>query len=66
MKYAAENYGVSAVGVTVSEEQAKLGRELCGELPVEIRLQDYRDITGQFDHVVSLGMFEHVKKLPHI
>jgi len=60
MKYASENYGISAVGVTVSEEQANLGRELCGELPVEIRLQDYREVTGQFDHVVSLGMFEHV------
>ncbi|MCH8247213.1 MAG: cyclopropane fatty acyl phospholipid synthase [Bacteroidetes bacterium] len=60
MKYAAENYGVSAVGVTVSEEQAALGRELCEGLPVEIRLQDYRDVTDQFDHVVSIGMFEHV------
>lgn len=60
MKYAAENYGASAVGVTVSEEQAALGRTLCEGLPIEIRLQDYRDLTGQFDHVVSLGMFEHV------
>lgn len=60
MKHAAENYGVSAVGVTISEEQAKLGREICKDLPVEIRLQDYRDVNEQFDHVVSLGMFEHV------
>jgi len=60
MKYAAEKYGVSAVGVTVSEKQAELGRDLCKGLPVEIQLQDYRDATGQFDHVVSLGMFEHV------
>jgi cyclopropane-fatty-acyl-phospholipid synthase len=60
MKYTAENYGVSAVGVTISEEQAKLGREICQGVPVEIRLQDYRDVTGRFDHVVSLGMFEHV------
>ena len=60
MKYAAEHYGARAVGVTVSEEQAALGRELCKGLPVEFRLQDYRDVTGQFDHVVSLGMFEHV------
>lgn len=60
IKYAAENYGVSAVGVTVSEEQAALGRQMCEGLPVEIRLQDYRDVTGQYDHVVSLGMFEHV------
>ena len=60
MKFAAENYGASAVGVTVSEEQVKLGRELCEGLPIEFRLQDYRDVAGRFDHVVSLGMFEHV------
>src|SRR5262249_7528429 len=35
-------------------------REICADLPVEIRNQDYRDLTGSFDHVVSLGMFEHV------
>jgi cyclopropane-fatty-acyl-phospholipid synthase len=46
--------------VTISEEQATLGREICEGLPVEIRLQDYRDVTGRFDRVVSLGMFEHV------
>jgi cyclopropane-fatty-acyl-phospholipid synthase len=60
LKYAAENYGVSGVGVTVSKEQVELGRQMCAGLPVEIRLQDYRDVTGRFDHVVSLGMFEHV------
>jgi cyclopropane-fatty-acyl-phospholipid synthase len=60
MKYAAENYGVSVVGVTVSEEQVELGRTLCEGLPVEFRLQDYRDVSEQFDHVVSIGMFEHV------
>jgi cyclopropane-fatty-acyl-phospholipid synthase len=60
VKYAAEKYGVAAVGVTVSREQVALGRELCEGLPVEFRLQDYREVTGSFDHVVSLGMFEHV------
>lgn len=60
MKYAAENYGASAVGVTVSEEQANLGRERCKGLPIKFLLQDYRDVTGQYDHVISLGMFEHV------
>jgi cyclopropane-fatty-acyl-phospholipid synthase len=60
IKYAAEKYGVRAVGVTVSEEQMKLGRELCAGLPVEIRLQDYRDVDEKFDHIVSVGMFEHV------
>lgn len=60
-KFAAEKYGVSVVGVTVSKEQVKLAQENCAGLPVEIRLQDYRDIKNeQFDHIVSLGMFEHV------
>jgi cyclopropane-fatty-acyl-phospholipid synthase len=60
IKYAAERYRVEAVGITVSAEQASLGRDLCAGLPVEIRLQDYRDIDEPFDHIVSVGMFEHV------
>ncbi len=60
VKYAAEKYGVQAVGITVSKEQVKLGNELCRGLPVEIRMQDYRDVSEKFDHIVSLGMFEHV------
>lgn len=59
-KYAAEKYGVEVVGITVSKEQAAIGKESCKDLPVEIRLQDYRDIDEKFDHVVSIGMFEHV------
>ncbi len=59
-KFAAERYGASVLGVTVSSEQVKLGSEMCRGLPVEIKLQDYRDVRGQFDHIVSLGMFEHV------
>ncbi len=60
MKFAAEKYGVSCVGITVSGEQIKLGRELCKGLPVEFKFMDYRDVSGKFDRVVSLGMFEHV------
>jgi len=59
-KYAAENYGVEVVGITVSKAQAELGREMCAGLPVEIRLQDYREVNEKFDAIVSLGMFEHV------
>jgi cyclopropane-fatty-acyl-phospholipid synthase len=59
-KFAAERYGVSVVGITVSEEQARYARELCDGLDVEINLQDYRDLTGRFDRVLSIGMFEHV------
>lgn len=59
-KYAAEKYGVKVVGLTVSKEQVSLGVELCSGLPVEIRLQDYRDVNEEFDRVVSVGMIEHV------
>ena len=59
-KFAAERYQVEVVGITVSEEQARFGNELCQGLPVEIRLQDYRGLEGAFDRILSLGMFEHV------
>jgi len=59
-KFAAEKYNVSVVGITVSKEQVELARERCKGLPVEIRLQDYREVNEKFDRVVSLGMFEHV------
>ncbi|VAW32895.1 Cyclopropane-fatty-acyl-phospholipid synthase [hydrothermal vent metagenome] len=60
IKYASEKYGVTAVGITVSKEQADLARENCKGLPVEIRVEDYRDTRGTFDRIISLGMFEHV------
>jgi cyclopropane-fatty-acyl-phospholipid synthase len=59
-RFAAERYGAEVVGITVSPEQASLAREMCQGLPVEIRLQDYRQIHEKFDHVVSVGMVEHV------
>ncbi|UCD05306.1 MAG: cyclopropane fatty acyl phospholipid synthase [candidate division WOR-3 bacterium] len=59
-KHAAEKYGAEVAGITVSKEQMALAKEMCKGLPVEIRLQDYRDIDGTFDSVVSVGMFEHV------
>lgn len=59
-RHAAENYGVEVVGVTVSENQVKEATERCKGLPVEIRLQDYREIDEPFDRVFSIGMFEHV------
>jgi cyclopropane-fatty-acyl-phospholipid synthase len=58
--YAAKKYGAEVVGITVSTEQTVLGRELCRDLPVEIRLCDYRDVNEKFDHIISVGMFEHV------
>jgi len=60
MKYAAEKYGITATGVTVSREQADLGRKICEGLPIEIKLQDYRDVSGTFDRIVAAGVLEHV------
>ncbi|MFJ1268566.1 cyclopropane fatty acyl phospholipid synthase [Legionella lytica] len=59
-KYAAENYAVSVVGITISKEQREYAQKNCAGLPVEIRFQDYRDLHERFDRIVSLGMFEHV------
>lgn len=60
LKYAAEKYGIKGTGVTVSKEQMILGQKLCAGLPIELKLEDYRNTQGTFDHIVSLGMFEHV------
>jgi cyclopropane-fatty-acyl-phospholipid synthase len=60
VKYAVENYDVSCVGITLSSEQIALCREICAGLPIEIRFADYRDLNETFDHIVSIGMFEHV------
>ena len=59
-KFAAEKYGARVTGVTISTEQAELAQESCKGLPVEIRVQDYRLVEEKFDHIISLGMFEHV------
>ncbi len=58
--FAAEKYGVKALGITVSKEQKEFSDQHYQHLDIETRLQDYRDINGKFDKVVSLGMFEHV------
>lgn len=60
-KFAAENYGVSVLGVTISKEQFKFAKQCCKGLPIEFRLQDYRELHHEeFDRIVSIGMFEHV------
>ncbi|KAA3641844.1 MAG: cyclopropane fatty acyl phospholipid synthase [Proteobacteria bacterium] len=59
-RYAAERYDVEVVGLTVSKEQQKLAQQTCHGLPVEIRLQDYRNLNEKFDRIFSVGMFEHV------
>ena len=59
-KFAAENYGARVTGITISTEQVDYARENCKNLPIEIIVKDYRLMEGKFDHIVSLGMFEHV------
>lgn len=60
--------GVEVLGVTLSEEQLKVARaraEAAGVADkVRFELIDYRAVTGPFDRIVSVGMFEHVG-LPH-
>jgi cyclopropane-fatty-acyl-phospholipid synthase len=63
--HAAREYGVSATGITLSELQAELAAERAREAGVgdrvEIRVQDYRDLSDDsFDAVASIGMVEHV------
>lgn len=63
--HAASRYGVTVVGVTLSQEQATLARHRVHDAGledrVEIRLQDYRDVTdGPYDAISSVGMSEHV------
>ncbi len=64
-RYAAENFGVQVVGVTLSEKQGVYANEMIARTGlgnrVTVRLQDYRDLRGRpFDKIVSVGMFEHV------
>lgn len=59
-KHASKNYGVEVLGVTLSEQQKNWAQEKCKGLPITIKLQDYREIKGEFDRIVSVGMFEHV------
>ncbi|CAM2144859.1 MULTISPECIES: SAM-dependent methyltransferase [Paraburkholderia] len=67
---AAQKFGARCVGVTLSQNQFDLATQRVKDAGlqdrIEIRLQDYRDVTGQFDRITSVGMFEHVgrKNLP--
>ncbi|HUB35585.1 MAG TPA: cyclopropane-fatty-acyl-phospholipid synthase family protein [Solirubrobacteraceae bacterium] len=63
--HAASQHGVQAVGITLSPSQAELARRRVAEAGledrVEIRLGDYRELTGErFDAIASIGMVEHV------
>jgi cyclopropane-fatty-acyl-phospholipid synthase len=62
--YMAESEEVDVTGITLSEEQLKVSRRRADRRNlsnrVRFELQDYRDLEGKFDRIVSVGMFEHV------
>lgn len=61
---AVEKFGARAVGITLSKNQYELARERIEKAGLadrcEVRIEDYRDVTGRFDRISSVGMFEHV------
>ncbi|MDD3762922.1 MAG: cyclopropane-fatty-acyl-phospholipid synthase [Nevskiales bacterium] len=62
--YLAEHHDARCIGITLSSEQLKVAQARAQarglQDRVEFRLQDYRETTGEFDAIVSVGMFEHV------
>ncbi|SIS95674.1 SAM-dependent methyltransferase [Paracoccus saliphilus] len=64
--YLARMYDASVLGVTLSDEQLAISNERARaekrEGQVDFKLRDYRSLTGRFDRIVSVGMFEHVGK----
>ncbi|MGH9614773.1 MAG: class I SAM-dependent methyltransferase [Bryobacteraceae bacterium] len=61
---AAESYGATATGCTLSQRQAEIARQTVGQRGLDgrvtIREIDYRTLTGHFSKIASIGMFEHV------
>jgi cyclopropane-fatty-acyl-phospholipid synthase len=62
--YLADTTGAQVTGITLSQEQHALACMRAAERGLtqrtDFRLQDYRDVSGSFDRIVSVGMFEHV------
>lgn len=71
IRFAAKHYGVNVVGITLSQAQADTARARVQADGLadkaEVRIIDYRDMTGQFDKVSSVGMYEHIglDNIPH-
>ena len=63
-EYAARNYGCRVTGITISAEQLEFAKQRIARARlssrVDLRLCDYRDMTGQFDKLVSIEMIEAV------
>ena len=59
-RHAATHHGAVVVGISPAAEQVDEARKRAGNLPVEFRQQDYREVAGTYDRIVSIGMMEHV------
>jgi len=59
-KYAAEHFGCHVTGISISDEQIKYAKDFTKGLSITIEYMDYRNMTGKFDKIVCVGMFEHV------
>ena len=66
VEFAARNYGVKAVGISPASEQVVMAKERTKDLDVTIQQADFREMTGKFDRVVSIGMLEHVGPKNHL
>lgn len=64
-RYVARTRGCAVTAVNISQEQTRFARDFCAGLPVTVLRQDYREVAGEFDRVVSVGMFEHVGRRNH-
>lgn len=64
-KFASDKYGVKVTGITLSENQRDYAVNHCKGSNVKILLQDYRELSGNYDRVVSIEMFEHVGPKNH-
>lgn len=60
LRHAVQNYGVVGMGISPAEKQVLLARELSKGANIEFHQMDYRELTGRYDRVVSVGMMEHV------
>jgi cyclopropane-fatty-acyl-phospholipid synthase len=60
LEYAAKKYGIIGTGITPAHEQVTLAKQRVKNLSVTILQQDYREIAGSFDRIVSIGALEHI------
>jgi cyclopropane-fatty-acyl-phospholipid synthase len=59
-QFAAEKYGVNVTGITPASNQYEMAKERVRNPLIKFQLKDYREMSGTFDRIVSIGMLEHV------